>query len=655
MRIKINSLRLRDFMGIKQFELNVGGHDATVYGANGVGKSTLASAYQWLLFGKDSDGRADFDIKPRTPEGDVIPGTEPTVEAELDVNGDKLMLRRVYREVWTKKRGEAQATLTGNTTDYSIDGVPVQKKEYDAAIAALGDEEVFKLLTNPKYFAEQLHWKVSRDRLMEVCGDISDADVIASDKQLARLPEILGKRTLEQHKKVIAARRSEINKELERIPVRISEVERGLPDISGLVPEKLDADIARLQAEQRELEQQLARIENGGEAAEVRKQIAETETAILNLKNELRGDIDKRIANKRQELHSAIAIAQSKELEIAASERAIANHTDIIERLQGSNDELRQEWQVVNARECTHSVENVCPYCEQDLPAEKIKAAREKALAMHNREKAEELERINSEGKRNNERIAEWQDIIGRLSKEKVELCAERDMISRQADTLQAELDELTASVTDITTHPEYTKLTKAKVALQDKLTQLQSDQSAAMADIKSKVAQARADTRTLETSKLQIEQRKQGEKRITELMAQERELATEIERLEQELYLTEQFTRAKVSMLEERINSRFAYARFRLFNPLINGGLEEICEITTVESGAAWGRGLNKTGRVNAGVDIINTLGKHYGFSAPIFVDDREGVFSLVDVDAQVINLVAKIDEKELRTEVVK
>ena len=44
-------------------------------------------------------------------------------------------------------------------------------------------------------------------------------------------------------------------------------------------------------------------------------------------------------------------------------------------------------------------------------------------------------------------------------------------------------------------------------------------------------------------------------------------------------IYLCEQFTRAKVSMLTDNINSRFENVKFRLFTEQINGGLKEDCE----------------------------------------------------------------------------
>lgn len=651
--MKLIRLHLSNFKGIRDFTLDAQGRSINVYGDNATGKTTIMDAFLWLLYGKDSQNKADFEIKTLGLDGEPLHGLDHTVEAELKIDGQSLTLRKTYHEVYTKRRGSAHQELTGHTTEHYIDGVPVQKKEYDAKIAEIADESVFKLLTSPSYFNEQLHWRDRRKLLLEICGDISDKDVIASDKALARLPEIIGKRSLEDHKKIIAARRAEINKELERIPVRISEVERNLPDTTGLVPEVLDSDIARLRSKQHELEQQLVRIESGGEAAEVRKQIAEIEAKLLELKSEVRGEVDQAIAEKRRELNSSVGAIEMLRLKLPSLEKQRLAHRAEIERLQERNESLRSDWHRINSEQLDVKLNDTCPCCGQALPAEQLEAAHEKALADFNRSKAERLEAINAEGKRNNERIAESQAEIEKLGAEKARIDNELSKLSRQVDALQAEIDNLTANVTDVDDHPEYLKLQETKAALQDKLATLQSDQAAAKADIKAQIDAVRADIRTLETSKLQLQQREQGEKRIAELMQQERDLAAEFERLEEELYLTEQFVRAKVAMLEERINSKFKLARFKLFETQVNGGLTEVCE--TTYKGVPYSGGLNNAARIAVGIDIIQTLSQHYGFSAPIFVDNAEAIVSLPDVDSQIIALYVSEGDKTLRTEVIK
>lgn len=53
---------------------------------------------------------------------------------------------------------------------------------------------------------------------------------------------------------------------------------------------------------------------------------------------------------------------------------------------------------------------------------------------------------------------------------------------------------------------------------------------------------------------------------------------------------------------------------------------------------------------KINAGLDIINTLSNHYNTYDPIFLDGRESIIDLIDTNTQIINLVVSDGDKELR-----
>ncbi len=56
MNLTINKLTIENFAGFKKQTFEFNGQDARVYGANGTGKTTTATALQWLLFDKGLDG-----------------------------------------------------------------------------------------------------------------------------------------------------------------------------------------------------------------------------------------------------------------------------------------------------------------------------------------------------------------------------------------------------------------------------------------------------------------------------------------------------------------------------------------------------------------------------------------------------------------------
>jgi exonuclease SbcC len=87
------------------------------------------------------------------------------------------------------------------------------------------------------------------------------------------------------------------------------------------------------------------------------------------------------------------------------------------------------------------------------------------------------------------------------------------------------------------------------------------------------------------------------------------------------------------------------------MFNQQVNGGETETCE-TLVNSNGAYVpfSDANNAARINAGIDIINTLCMHYDVYAPIFIDNRESVTKLNDCESQIVNLIVSEADKKLR-----
>ena len=523
-------------------------------------------------------------------------------------------------------RGSATEEFTGHTTDYFVDGVPVKKNEYDGKIAEIANEEIFKLLTNPTYFNEHLHWQERRRILLEICGDISDEEVIASDPSLSSLPEILNGRKLEDHRKVIAANRTENNKELEKIPVRIDETHRSLPDITSTI----DSNKAQeLKKSIQEKQQELARIESGGELAEKKKQYREVEAEIMRVQTEYKKEIEEKVEAKLK----AIKSLQEKCFEL--QQKTKVAEIDI-SALVNSIEELRQKWYEVDSQEFAES--DKCPTCGQPLPPGKI----EEAKANFNREKAQKLEQITGEGKEKN----------ALLEKEKTALNVRMNQAEKAKEDLkkiEEEIAVLKSVIDSLRAETYFTpELTQKKQDLEQAITNLESGTVETKEKIQQEIQALQSELDEIERARARKEQYDLGMKRIQELKEKEKELAKAFEKLESEMYLTEQFIRTKVNMLESKINSRFKLARFKLFDQQINGGLSEVCE--ALFNGVPYSGGLNNAARINVGLDIINTLSEHYGFTAPIFIDNAEAVTQLIDTRGQQIRLIVSEQDKALR-----
>ena len=261
----LKRLVLSNFKGIKAFTFEPDGHDADIYGANATGKTSVADAFAWLLTDKDSLNSAQFGIKTIV-NGQPVSNIEHTVEGVFDVDGKQITLKKVYMEKWTKRRGSAAADFSGHTTDFFVNGVPVKLKGYQEKISAIAPPELFRLLTSPRYVNEEMKWDARRRLLIDVCGDVSDADVIATDPdQFARILDMVSGKTADEYRQEVEYKKKGINKELSAIPVRIDELSKSLatadhiPDAGKMVEDK-----EQITSELSVLRNQLSMIESGG-------------------------------------------------------------------------------------------------------------------------------------------------------------------------------------------------------------------------------------------------------------------------------------------------------------------------------------------------------------------------------------------------------
>lgn len=647
--MKLLKLVLRNFKGWN-FTFEANGDNVDIFGANATGKTTIFDAFTWLLTDKDSQNKKDFAIKNLDETGKEAHNMEHEVTGVFEIDGQEVSLRKVYAEKWTKKRGGITAEFSGHETSYWIDGVPKPKKDYDTYIASIANETIFKLLTNPAFFNEQLHWQERRKILLEICGDISDADVIASDSKLAKLPDILGNRKLEDHRKVIAARRAEINKEIEKIPDRIDEATRALPDTANFPhPDAIRVEIASLRKQQQGKQQELARIEAGGEAAEKQKRLRELEGQMQELRNRHRAENDDKVFAKRQQKQELILKLGDLNRQIDEKQRRMQANAATIAGIEPKLQRLRDDWHAINSEQFSYVPIQACPTCGQALPEHQVAEAIEKAQQAFNLSKSTRLEAINASGKTIKDEGSRLEEENQNLSREIGRLNSEKDTLERSIATLQTEIDAMGA-IQAIEVNPQYQSILREMMAIKEQIEAINSQRQTIIRQVQNEIHLLGQDIAARERRLLLLEQREQGLKRIAELEEQEKALGREFEKLEGELYLTEQFIQSKVRLLESRINSRFKLARFKLFDVQVNGGIAECCE--TTYRGVPYSSGLNNAARINVGLDIINTLSEHYGFTAPIFIDNAESVTDLIETRAQVIRLVVSADDPALRVE---
>ena len=652
--MKIASLQLVNFQGIGALQIDFGGHSAAIYGDNGTGKTTVFNAVTWLLFDKPSTGAKNWSPKTRDAEGEKHNLEHSATATFIRQDGSRVTLGKTLHEVYKKKRGSMTAEYTGNTVDYYLDGVPVKEKEYTAAVSEYcGGDEMMKLLTMPDYFPEVMEWKKRRELLLEICGDVTDDAVIESSEELADLPTYLLKPgtlgqyyTVEEYSKIARARKADINKQLESIPNRIDEAQRAIPE-NLPTRAQAEAKIAAAAGVVKTYQEELQQIEAAGEAAIT----AELAAARADLSRE-RAKYAERSAEATAAGYEAIATVEKdlreaqREREDAEAEAGVKDR--LIERMKINRENILAEYREAQAVKWDESTET-CPTCGRRLPDDKIEAMREE----FNQQRSERLAAINARGK-----AEASKDMIAAAEQEAAELRKKAEAAAARVEELKAGIEAIRAGMNTppaFETTEEYKKLADRIAEIEARAKNVESEKAMTVAAANNKLQDALTREHEARGVMFQIDAAERQRGRIAELEAQEKQLAAEYENVERGVYLCEQFTKAKVSLLTDRINSKFKSVSFQLFVEQVNGGLSECCEVLVPSDGGAMVpyATANHAARVNAGLEIIDTVAAHYGQEMPVFVDNAESVTRLADTGGQVIRLVVSEGEKDLRVEV--
>lgn len=656
--MKLLTLKLENFQGLKSEEFNFNGQSASIYGDNATGKTTVFNAITWLLFGKASTGAKNFTPKTKGPDGDIH-YLDHAAEATFKLNDGRIItLRKVFHEVYKKKRGSAAEEFDGHTIDFYIDGVPTKEKEYEATMLSLcgGSVEKMKMLTMPNYFPEEMSWDARRKILLEICGDVSDEDVINSTPELKDLPKFLLKPgttnqyyDVDEYKKIASAKKTEINKQLQEIPGRIDEAQRAIPNITGLDPKAIDQKIQELNKQKSDLEMEKAQALSGDlTTMAIRKQISEANTRLA----EARAAYAAKTSSLNEGTYAAINSLKRDQITVAnriQDAKADLERTQrTIERLKSHRESLINDYMAIQ-RETWDESKEICPTCHRPLPEEEIQKLRE----AFNLQKSRRLEQINLQGQRecSKEMIAELEEKANTLREQ---IKKDEQLIEDYELQLKALQSQLKTPAPFESTE-EYTQIMAEIAKLREEENNKSGQMEAIAAKYTEQIQALNEQIREQEQLKTKIFIAESQKERIAELAAKEKELSKQYEELERGIYLCEVFTKTKVSLLDDKINSKFKSVRFRLFQEQLNGGIKDDCEvmIPTEDGRMVPFTFANNAARINAGLEIIDTLSKHWNLAMPVFIDNAESVTRLLKMDTQVIRLVVSEPDKKLRLEV--
>ncbi|WP_311486544.1 ATP-binding protein [uncultured Anaerococcus sp.] len=648
MHVTLNKLTLSNFKGIKEKEIDFT-EKTNVSGDNATGKSTIFDAYSWLLWGKDSFNRKDYEIKPYDENNDIIHNLESSVVGIFDVDGKGIKFERIYKEVWSKKRGSNTETFTGNTTDFYINDVPKKKKEYEDEIGKIVTEDEFNLLSNPLYFNTILDKKERRNILLSLVKDVSIDDVKAANKELEDLD--LSNYTIDEIQAMAKATCKKINDKLKEIPARIDELEKTktTEDFTELEKEK-----ENLKKEIEDLDKKLAGSRNVSEdldkkyseISKLKNNIAKINSDFEDGKNQKLKDLEEEHADLRRKITMAEFELNNARKEIESLDEDIKRREERISESEKELEDMRTEWGEVQKRKPDESL--TCPTCGRAYEGE----MREDFIKHFNLEKSRHLEKLSETGKKINEAITTYQASIAYYKNHKDEEQAKIDKLLKSLDTIMQDREKIQGQMDQVKALSLCDKKVEEIKSLEEKIKVIEDEIANIGKEDNSQIlSQKEAYNERLDEVNTKLSN--QGlnaelDEKIKKYMDEEKELGKEFEIQQEKLYLCDEYIKTYTHLVSDKINDLFTKVEFKLFDTQINGGVVETAEATY--KGVPYGS-LNSAAQINAGLDVINSLSKHYEKEIPIFVDNAESVNELVKTQSQFITLsVSKY--KSLRVE---
>jgi predicted nucleic acid-binding Zn-ribbon protein len=646
MNVQLKEITLNNFMGAQNQTINFGAI-TDISGKNASGKTRIFNAWNWLMFGKDIEDRKDYQIKTLDENNEPLHRVDTSVKGLLVIDGMEKTFRRTYREKWQKKRGEEETEFTGHETVFEVDGVPMLQNEYKKAVDAVLTEETFKMLTNPFYFAS-LRWDQRREILFKIVRPVSDTTIGEMMPEFSALLKTMAGKPIDLYRREVAGKKKAIKDELIQVPPRIDELMRAIP--VGVDYAAIAKQIDTLEAEATDIDKKI-KSKTARYEAKNKENIA-IQHEIQTLKLKLQGlENQDALARDRRSNELATEIHGTK-MRIARHEDTINSYAEHIKARQRTIDDMtadidrkREEWNRVNAEQPdTGKIALVCFACGQSLPKDDIEARTAKMTAEFNADKVTRLDRITQAGEHLKKNIEHEQEEI-RKSETLIKM--ELEVLNEENIKLKV-LQETPANVPDLRSLDDPGEIIKKEIAaLTAKIEDI------APVDTRDLVAQLtdvndRSDKLKAQFVLKEVEMKNRS--RIEDLKLQERNLSQQLADLEKSEFLIDKFERVRVTMIEDEINRKFATVRFKMFTHLINGGTEPCCEILIdgVPFGAA-----NNAARINAGIDIINTLSEFYDCTAPIFVDNSEAVNQIIPTRSQLIRLIVTT-EPELQTKII-
>ena len=640
MNFIIKSCKIENFKGIEHLEFNFSEGLTNIIGDNETGKTTLFDSFVWCLFGKDSSGNATFGIVPNflsVPKSSIV-------EYECEVDGKPVNYKRSYTAKFNRDK-----TFKEYKTECFINGIAKGVRDFSLEIGKIIDENVFKLLTNPLYFTEQMIVakgetvsQRQRKYLYDMAGIKSDID---SAKRLKRYSFIVAPLerygSASEYRKFLKSKISEEKRSSEDFLVKIEQQSENLIGVD-FDEKELNDNIKKIDEEIESLRKEEEKIRSDSTKEVMLKKYFEIEHEIKKLESE--NDIHKKKTAKVMNEELQKSISEKRKILFDISNNAndyfkekmlITNEIDYLSKeksiIKEKLDKIKNEY-----KEKLENIETMCPTCKRPYDKEMISSSKIKIMNILGSNFTELKKEIDELEKRQ----VDFKERLEIVTDEQIK-CEEKERKLKEEISFMMDKIIDKNDIEDMVGFNDLIdSLHREKLCINSDIETENKIKGDRLNTIYGKIKLLTEQLNDLKEKSNLIEYNKRCEEKISLLIEQQKKTNKEIERLQKEYDLVTDFIQFKMKSATEKINSLFESVKWELFRVNGEGNTEEIC--VPYVNGTQY-KDLSASAKIFCGIDIIKTFQKQYNMSIPVFIDNKERITSEIPLNGQVVTLTAK------------
>lgn len=625
-RITLTKIQLSNFKSLN-LEVNFNEGKTTISGQNGIGKTSLASAFYWLLSSYTSPSvpknHALFDDRVELTHETPL----AKVKAWLKVGDYEYTLEKTAEAKFTRSKGSSEwvKAASDNYTMY-IDDIETSATQFNEWVNnnicpvamlpyCLSGDFFSYLVTDDKNKARKV--------LTELVGEINPEDFKGDYSCIAELLERYSasdivemsrkkKKPLEDRQNIIP---NEIDLKEERLSVlkamdfsyyedAIKDTKERIEAIDGLLLGNADA-IKPIIDHNREIENNLSNLRlslSNGRIAHREKQNERT--------SEIRAKIEE-IKRYNEAIERENEKIKKEWMRSATEGELLANEMKALEEYLNM---LRNKKNEVKDRIFT---EDHCPYCGAELDPLEIEKKRDD----FNNRKQMDLNAIVAEGKATKEKLE-------RKQKEYAELAGRNEsgpkLLEKSSTTdFEEALKRLEATFVPYEDTVEHDEIYAKIKAYEREIKEMPSNDNEALTSEKKALIEQLSEFSKKLGLKDEIEK---VENDILELKKELRSVANSIAELEKNIFTAKAYEQEKHEIVSFRINGKMKKARFEMWSTQKNG--EQIPDlILTNEKGVRFSS-TNFANQIELKLDLQELFCNLFDVNMPRFIDES-AVFS--------------------------